>query len=35
MKTWHIWDFPDKINVILKDEIRELFFKTMFNKFGG
>ena len=35
MKTWHIWDFPDKINVILKDEIHEEFFNYMFNKFGG
>lgn len=35
MKTWHIWDFPDTVYISLTDNIKEDFFRQIFNKFGG
>ncbi len=35
MKSFHIWDFPDSIYVLLRDNAKEEFFKEMYNKFGN
>jgi len=35
MKSWHIWDFPDNLYVLLNKSVHEYFFSQMFNKFGG
>ena len=35
LKSWHIWDFPDNLYVLIKKEMREEFFQTMYKKFGS
>ena len=35
MKSWHIWDFPDNIYVLIKSNVHEEFFNYVFKKFGG
>jgi len=35
VKSWHIWDFPDNIYVLIKKEVREEFFNEMYKKFGS
>ena len=34
-KEWHIWDFPDNLYVLLKDKVREEFFRDMYKQFGS
>lgn len=35
VKTWHVWDFPNNLYVLLKEDIHKEFFNQMFKKFGG
>lgn len=32
---WHIWDFPKNIFVLIREEVRNDFFKEMYRKFGN
>ena len=34
-KEWHIWDVPDNLYVLIEDEVREEFFKSMQSHFGS
>jgi hypothetical protein len=35
LKEFHLWDFPDNIYVLLKDDFRDNFFKELYSKFGS
>jgi len=35
MKSWHIWDFPENIYILLNKRINEEFFNEVFKKCGG
>ncbi len=32
---WNIWDFPDKIYILLDDKTRKTFFAHMHESFGS
>lgn len=34
VKSWHIWDFPNNLYVLLKKDVHNKFFNKMFKKFG-
>lgn len=34
-KEWHIWDFPDNLYVLIRDEVRDEFFRKMYQKFSS
>jgi hypothetical protein len=35
MRSWHIWDFPDNIYLLIKDNARKNFFKFLYERFDS
>lgn len=35
MKSWHIWDFPDSVYILLKEDVHKEFFNYVFDYCGG
>src|SRR3989344_6320765 len=34
-KSWHIWNFPDNLYVLIEENVRNEFFEEMYNIFGS